>query len=208
MHNPKLPNMRTVLLLTVYMNSQPSDSYMPQQVIPHTTYNSLHAGRIPSQSLLSSTPTPSFPPASISQVFDMSTTHQCTPDPSANLPQPSANPNLSTNPSAKPSSTPSAVLATGNPQPIDATTMANAINYLVKSNLPVGSRLGNLTLLMVPTLKSFAPSSSSANSISEIIKISSRMKLPSSMMFILFERLSIRLLRTWIIGSHQAHMVL
>ena len=34
------------------------------------------------------------------------------------------------------STAPSAVPPTGNPQPIDATTMANAINDLVKSNLP------------------------------------------------------------------------
>ena len=100
---------------------------MPWQVIPCTTYNSLRAGRIPS---ILSTPTPSFPPASISEVFDMSTTHQPTPDPSANLSQPSANP------STGPSSAPSAILATGNPQPINVTMMANAINDLVKSNLP------------------------------------------------------------------------
>ena len=42
----------------------------------------------------------------------------------------------SANPSTGPNSAPSAVPATGNPQPIDATTMANAINDLVKSNLP------------------------------------------------------------------------
>ena len=42
----------------------------------------------------------------------------------------------SANPSAGPSSTPSAILATGNPQPIVVTMMANAINDLVKSNLP------------------------------------------------------------------------
>ena len=109
------------------MNSQPPDSYMPRQVIPHTTYNSLHAGRISS---ISSTPTLSFPPASISEVLNMSTTHQPTPDPSTNPPQPSANP------STGPSSAPSAILATGNPQPISVTMMANAINDLVKSNLP------------------------------------------------------------------------
>ena len=63
--------------------------------------------------------TPSFPPASITEVFDMSSTHQ-----------------PSTNPSAGPSSTPSAIPATGNSQPVNATTMANAINDLVKSNLP------------------------------------------------------------------------
>ena len=61
---------------------------------------------------------------------------QSTPDPSANPPQPSANPNLSANPSAGLSFTPSAIPATGNPQPINATMMANAINDLVKSNLP------------------------------------------------------------------------
>ena len=66
----------------------------------------------------------------------MSTTHQPTPDPSANLPQLSANPNPSANPSAGPSNVPSAIPPTRNPQPIDATTMANAINDLVKSNLP------------------------------------------------------------------------
>ena len=66
----------------------------------------------------------------------MSTTHQPTPDPSANLPQLSTNPNPSTNPSTGPSTTPSAMPPTGNPQPIDATMMANAINDLVKSNLP------------------------------------------------------------------------
>ena len=40
------------------------------------------------------------------------------------------------NPSAGPSSAPSAILATGNSQPIDVTTMANTIKDLVKSNLP------------------------------------------------------------------------
>ena len=103
------------------------DSYMPRQVNPRTTYKSIRAGRIPS---VSSARTPSFPPASISEVTDMSTTHQPTPDPSANLPQ------LSANPSAGPSTASSAVPPTGNPQPIDVTTMANAINELVKSNLP------------------------------------------------------------------------
>ena len=66
----------------------------------------------------------------------MFTTHQPTPDPSVNLPQLSSNPTPSANPSAGPSTAPSAVLPTGNPQPINATTMANAINDLVKSNLP------------------------------------------------------------------------
>ena len=60
----------------------------------------------------------------------MSTTHQPTPDPSANLPQ------LSANPSTGPSTAPSAVPPTRNPQSIDVTMMANAINDLVKSNLP------------------------------------------------------------------------
>ena len=95
---------------------------MPQPVAPHTTYNSIRAGRIPS---ISSTRTPSFPPASISEVLDMSTTHQPTPDPSANLLQLSANPNPSANLAAGPSTVPSAIPPTGNPQPIDATTMAN-----------------------------------------------------------------------------------
>ena len=66
----------------------------------------------------------------------MSTTHQLTPDLSANPPQPS-NPS---NPSTGLSTAPSAVLATGNPQPIDVTMMANTINDLVKSNLPVKIR--------------------------------------------------------------------
>ena len=66
----------------------------------------------------------------------MSTTHQPTPDPSANLPQLSTNPNPSTNPSTGPSTAPSAIRPTGNPQPIDVTTMANVINDLVKYNLP------------------------------------------------------------------------
>ena len=100
---------------------------MPWQVNPHTTYNFIRAGRIPS---VSSTRTPSFTPASIFEVPDMSTTHQPTLDASGNLPQ------LSTNLSTGPSTAPSAVPPTGNPQPIDATTMANAINDLVKSNLP------------------------------------------------------------------------
>ena len=100
---------------------------MPRPVVPHTTYNSIRAGRIPS---VSSTRTPSFPPASISKVLNMSTTHQPTPDPSVNPPQ------LSANPSAGPSTAPSAVPPTRNPQPIDATMMANDINDLVKPNLP------------------------------------------------------------------------
>ena len=106
---------------------------MPQPVVPRTTYNSIHTGKIPS---ISSTRTPSFPPASISEVPDMSTTHQPTPDPSVNPPHLSANPNPSANPSAGPSTVPSAIPPTRNPQPIDATTMANTINDLVKSNLP------------------------------------------------------------------------
>ena len=109
------------------MNSQPSDSYMPRPVVLRTTYNSTRTRRIPS---VSTTRTPSFPPASISEVTNMSTTHQPTPDPSANLPQ------LSANPSTGPSTAPSAIPPTGNPQPINATMMANAINDLVKSNLP------------------------------------------------------------------------
>ena len=100
---------------------------MPWQVILHTTYNSLCTGRIPS---ISSTPTPSFPPPSISEVLDMSTTHQPTPGPSTNPPQPT------TNPSTGSSSAPSAILAARNPQPIDVTMMANTINDLVKYNLP------------------------------------------------------------------------
>ena len=107
------------------MNSQPSDLYMPCQVILCTTYNTLHAGRIP----YVPTSTPPFPPASISEVLNMSTTHQSTPCPSANPPQPS------TNPSTGSSSAPSAIPATGNPQNLNGTMMANAINDLVKSNL-------------------------------------------------------------------------
>ena len=150
---------------------------MPRQVILRTTYNSLCAGKIPSVS----TRTPSFPPASISEVFDMSTTHQLTPDPSANPPQPS-NPNPSANPSTGPSTTPSAVPATGNPQTINATMMANAINDLVKSNL-----LSRVKIREPDPFDGSDPKKlctfSSASSISEIIKISSRTKLPRSIMF-------------------------
>ena len=75
---------------------------------------------------------PPFPSASISEVLNMSTAHQSTPGPSANPPQPTAN----LNPSTGSSSATSAVLATRNPQNLDVTMMANAINALVKLNLP------------------------------------------------------------------------
>ena len=59
----------------------------------------------------------------------MPTTHQSTPGPFANPPQPTDNP------STESSSTPSAIPATRNLQNLDMTMMANAINDLVKSNL-------------------------------------------------------------------------
>ena len=127
---------------------------MPSTTTPHTTFNSLCAGYLPTHSKPDQTPTVSASSASA----PMSTTQ---------------------NPSANPST----LSATPTTQAPDITAMANAINTLVQSNVPSRVKLREPDTFDGSDPKKLCTSCFITNSTSKIAQIFSQMELQRSIMF-------------------------
>ena len=129
---------------------------MPSTITPHTTFNSLRAGYLPTNSEPDQSPTVSASSASAPM-----STHQSTQ-------------NASVNPS-----TSSAVPTTQAP---DIAAMANAINALVQSNIPSRVKLREPDTFNGSDPKKLRTFLLYANSTSEIAQIFSQMELQRSIM--------------------------